>query len=160
MFLIKLYYHTAALLKTACLSIIYGDRLYWGKKTTYRKGFSLIISKSGKIHIEKNCFFNNYCSIASNKSIFIGEGTIFGENVKIYDHNHCYMDSIKPIKEQGYASSPIVIGRHCWISSNVVILKGVTIGDNCVIGASCIVHKNVPSNSILINQQQIIMKKM
>ena len=85
--------------------------------------------------------------------IEIGDGTIFGENVKVYDHNHLYKNTSISIKEQGYSSAPIKIGKHCWIASNVVILKGVTIGDNCVIGAGCVVYKDVPANSILkINQ--------
>ena len=52
---------------------------------------------------------------------------IFGENVKVYDHNHCYKDRTRLIKEQGYTSAPIHIGEHCWIGSNTIILKGVTI---------------------------------
>ncbi|MDN0066650.1 DapH/DapD/GlmU-related protein [Bacteroides gallinaceum] len=44
--------------------------------------------------------------------------------------------------------------RHCWIGSNVVILKGVTIGNNCVIEAGCVVYKDVPDNSVVMNQQQ------
>ena len=62
----------------------------------------------------------------------------------MYDHNHCYKDANLPIKYQGYTEAPIIIGKHCWIASNVVILKGVTIGDNCVIGAGCVVYKDVP----------------
>lgn len=92
-------------------------------------------------------------------SITIGTGTIFGENVKIYDHNHCYKDIEIPIKNQGYSSKPINIGKHCWIGSNVVILKGVTIGDNSVIGVGCIIYKDVPSGSILLNRQSLIIRK-
>lgn len=87
--------------------------------------------------------------------ITIGEGTIFGENVKIYDHNHCYKDTSIPIKAQGYTSAPIRIGKHCWIASNVTILKGVTIGDNCVIGAGCMIHKDVPEGTVLLNRQNL-----
>ena len=86
-------------------------------------------------------FFNNYCSVCAQNEICIGDGTIFGENVKIYDHNHVYKDPSVLIKHQGYTSAPIHIGKHCWIGSNVTILKGVTIGDNCVIGAGCVFIK-------------------
>ena len=73
--------------------------------------------------------------------------------MKVYDHNHCYKDVTMPIKDQGYTSAPIKIGRHCWVASNVVILKGVTIGDNCCIGAGCVVYKDVPEGTTLINRQ-------
>jgi acetyltransferase-like isoleucine patch superfamily enzyme len=91
-------------------------------------------------------------------SISVGEGTIFGENVRLYDHNHIYLNSDIPIKQQGYTSAPINIGKHCWIGSNVTILKGVTIGDNCVIGAGCVIHEDVPANSIVVNKQELIIK--
>ena len=109
--------------------------------------------------IGRNVFFNHDCSITcSGSSVTIGDGTIFGENVKIYDHNHCYKDVTRPIKEQGYTSAPVTIGKHCWIASNVVILKGVTIGDNSVIGAGCIIHKDVPEGKVVVNRQSLEMK--
>ena len=89
-------------------------------------------------------------------SISVGEGTIFGENVRLYDHNHVYLNPDIPIKQQGYTSVAICIGKHCWIGSNVTILKGVTIGDNCVIGAGCVIHEDVPANSIVKNKQELI----
>ena len=69
----------------------------------------------------------------------------------MYDHNHCYKDVNVSIKYQGYTEAPIVIGKHCWIASNVVILKGVKIGDNCVIGAGCVVYKDVPERTVMVN---------
>ena len=105
-------------------------------------------------------FFNNYCTVCVLKEITIGEGTIFGENVKIYDHNHIYVIPLKPIKQQGYTSAPIHIGSHCWIGSNVTILKGVTIGDNSVVGAGCVIFKDIPANSVVINKQDLIQKSI
>ena len=78
--------------------------------------------------------------------------------MKIYDHNHCYKDGNRPIKEQGYTTGPVKIGKHCWISSNVTILKGVSIGDYSVIGAGCVVYKDIPPSSIVTNQQNLNIK--
>lgn len=99
--------------------------------------------------IGNGCFFNNYCSIACKGTIVIGANTIFGESVKLYDHNHCFRNLNLPIKEQGYSVKEIKIGENCWIGSNVIILSGSKIGDNCVIGAGAIVKGNVPSNSVI-----------
>ncbi len=126
-----------------------------GRNVQFRKGFTLWIEKDGKVEIGDNVFFNNYCTICSLLSVSIGDETIFGENVKIYDHNHKYSDPLTPIKKQGYTSASIRIGMHCWIGSNVTILKGVTIGDNCVVGAGCVVYKDIPANSVVINQQNL-----
>ena len=77
---------------------------------------------------------------------------------KVYDHNHCYKDRTRLIKEQGYTSAPIHIGEHCWIGSNTIILKGVTIGNNVVVGANCVIYKDVPSDCIVINKQNLVIK--
>lgn len=126
--------------------------------SNFRAGFHAVCEDDGHIIIGKNVFFNNNCSVCALNEITIGDGTIFGENVKIYDHNHIYSDPNILIKHQGYTSAPIHIGKHCWIGSNVTILKGVTIGDNCVIGAGCVVYKDVPEGTVLINSQDLIEK--
>lgn len=76
----------------------------------------MMIGKNGEVNIGNNVFFNNYCSLNAIERIIIGDGTIFGENVKVYDHNHCYQDPNVPIKEQGFTSAPVNIGKHCWIA--------------------------------------------
>lgn len=142
------------LLLRLCYSVT-PSKLIIGKNVTFRKGFSLMIDKHGEVVIGSDVFFNNYCSLNANECITIGNGTIFGENVKVYDHNHCYNNPNVPIKKQGFTVSPVSIGKHCWIASNVVILKGVTIGDNCVIGAGCIVYKDVAAGSVVVNKQEL-----
>lgn len=102
--------------------------------------------------------FNNFCSLNAIERITIGDVTIFGENVKVYDHNHCYKNPDVPIKDQGFSVAPVNIGKHCLIASNVVILKGVTIGDNCVIGAGCIVYEDVVAGCVVVNKQELLIK--
>lgn len=160
MVLYKIYCHLMALIYKLYYKLIYGSKLEIGNNFQFRKGFTLLIAKLGGARIGDNVFFNNYCTICILEGLTIGDGTIFGENVKIYDHNHVYSDPNLPIKKQGYTSAPIHIGKHCWIGSNVTILKGVAIGDNCVIGAGCVVYKDVPAGTVLINKQELIMKKM
>lgn len=161
MILLKIIYHLNTYITILFFRLIYaigGGELMVGKGISLRKGFSVMIAKGGEIRIGDNVFFNNYCSLNANEKISIGKGTIFGENVKVYDHNHCYRDLSKPIKEQGFTSASVSIGSHCWIASNVVVLKGVTIGDNCVIGAGSVVYKDVAPNTIIINKQNMIVK--
>ena len=74
---------------------------------------------------------------------------MFGENVKIYDHNHRFNNPDLPIKEQGFSVGKVIVGKHCWIGSNVALLKGTEIGDNCVIGACVIVNGKVPAGTIV-----------
>ena len=159
MIVLKLYYHLLCLVKTLFYKLIYNKSFIMPLNSTYRAGFHVVIEQSGGVKIGEYCFFNNYCTLASRAGITIGAGTLFGENVKVYDHNHCYKDTSIPIKDQGYTSAPITIGKHCWIGSNVVILKGVTIGDNCVIGAGCVIYKDVPDNSVVVNHQNQVIQR-
>lgn len=147
--LVLLWCHFMAALKIALYKLIYGKKISFGTGTTFRRNFRVIIGKEGKIAIGDHCFFNNACSLNCFSSITIGDGTIFGEGVKVYDHNHKFADPSKSIKEQGYSIGAVSIGTHCWIGSNVVLLKGAEIGDHCVIGAGCVVEDKVESGSIV-----------
>lgn len=156
--LVKAYYHFNCFVKKAFYKFIYGKRICFGKGVTFRKSVSIAPMGDGVINIGNNVFFNHNCSVYAMDSITIGDGTLFGENVKVYDHNHICKNQDIPIKEQGYSSGPICIGKHCWIASNVVILKGVTIGDNVIVGAGCIIYKDVPSNTTVVCKQELNFK--
>ena len=146
---LKTWYHWKAFIKKNVYKFIFGKKIIIGKGTTWRDGFHISIEERGKIEIGAKCFFNHNCSINAIKSVKIGDGTIFGENVHIYDHNHRFRSINEQIKKQGYKVEKTVIGNHCWLGTNVVVLKGVTIGDNCVIGAGVVVKEDVPEGTIL-----------
>ena len=135
----------------AFYKLIYNRHIVWGKRTTFRRRFSLFISNEGFVRIGNNCFFNNDCSINCLKEITVGNDCIFGEGVKIYDHNHGHKISDIPFGKQEYSCERIKIGNNCWFGSNAVILKGVEIGDNVVIGAGCVIYKNVESGSVIVS---------
>ena len=126
------------------------------KGVNTRKHCNFLVWNNAELIISENVFFNNYCSINCLEKIEIGENTLFGEAVKLYDHNHkiSKKEEIAISKDQ-FTTAPIKIGKNCWIASNVVILKGVTIGDNVVVGAGCIIHKSIPSNTIVKNNQPL-----
>lgn len=147
MFFYKVKFH----LLSAFLKFFYNTHrnIKIGKKTNWRKSFSLICEKNGFIFIGNSTFFNNNCTIVSKRKVYIGDKCLFGENVKIYDHNHKFNIKNIPIKDQGYTSSEIFIGNNCWIGNNVLILKGARIGNNCVIGAGLIIDFQVKDNSIV-----------
>ena len=85
----------------------------------------------------------NGCLIAAVKRIEIGDSTIIGPKTSILDTNGHGIDDA-PTKV-----APIKIGSHVWIGQGVIILKGVTIGDNSIIGAGSVVTKDVDSNTIV-----------
>lgn len=125
--------------------------IFFGNKLTTRDFFYVRICGGGRLIIKNNCFFNNCCSITVVESVEIGNDCIFGENVKIYDHNHVFQNRNELIRNQGVAGKPIIIGDNCWICSNVTILSGVQIGANSIVGAGAVVYKDIPENSIYLN---------
>jgi acetyltransferase-like isoleucine patch superfamily enzyme len=127
---------------------VYGGALKLAGELKARKGFSLLIEPGGSVSIGRGVFFNNYCSINCRASVTIGDHCMFGEGVRIYDHNHRFGVRDAPIAEQGFTCAPVSIGNNCWIGSNVVILKGATVGDNCVVGAGCVVSGKIPPDSV------------
>ncbi len=154
MVVIKMWCYFRAFIQKVFYKIIYRKNLLIGKGVTWRRGFSVMKMPEAVIQIGDNCFFNNDCSINSNHLIKIGGGVLFGENVKIYDHNHRFNEH-KPIKAQGFSNGTVTIGERCWIGSNVTILKGSKIGNNCVIGAGCVISGKVPDNSIVRLKQTV-----
>lgn len=147
--ILKLWYHIKAAVKKIIYKLASGNRIHFGKNTTFRNHFHMMVEGDGHIAVGDNCFFNNGCSVNSLVEVTIGDGTIFGENSHVYDHNHKFRSTEDSIKSQGYAVAPVHIGKHVWIGTNVVILKGVTIGDNAVIGAGCVIEEDVPADSIV-----------
>ncbi len=130
------------------------------KGVAVRKYCSFICSAQGKLEVGENVFFNNYCSVNCMDKITIGANTIFGEGVRLYDHNHLFTDHDKLTAQQGMKFGSIEIGANCWIGSNTVILPNVKIGDNVVIGANNLIYKSIPANSVVkLKTEQIIQSK-
>lgn len=126
----------------------YGKNISLGKHISFRRGMIINISYCGKVKIGANTFFNNYCSINSQNKIQIGCDCLFGEGVKIYDHNHIFNTENK-ISDEGYSVGEVIIGNNCWIGSNVILLKGTRIGNNCTISAGCVISGVIPNNMII-----------
>ncbi len=127
-----------------------------GDSVQFRDFCQLRTGMDGKLSIGNRVFFNNSCSITCFHQITIGNDCQFGEGVKFYDHNHAYQNQEQNINEQGYVKGSISIGNNCWFGSDVIILKDVTIGDHVVIGAGCVIHKSIPSNSVIIHKQDLV----
>ena len=97
-----------------------------------------------------HCHFGNYIyanfglTLVDDTHIYVGDYTMFGPHVTVATAGH----PINPaLREKVYQyNMPVHIGRNCWIGAGVLIMPGVTIGDNVVIGAGSVVTKDIPSN--------------
>ena len=97
------------------------------------------------ITIGEGCYFNAGTTFIDDWKIEIGKECLFGPNVTLCTTGH----PISPAHRlDGMYSFPIKIGDRCWIGANSIIMPGVTIGNNSVIGAGSVVTKNIPENVV------------
>lgn len=109
----------------------------------------VMLFAKGSLRIGRQFCLNRYSRIIAHESIEIGEDVTIGQQVAILDHDHQYAFFGAKLHLDGYTTAPIRIGNHVWIGDKCTILKGVTIGDNVVIGAHTLVHKDVPAGVVI-----------
>lgn len=104
--------------------------------------------------VGNNCFFNFNITIQDDAEVTIGNDCNFGPNVTIVTPIHPMLPDERReilcadgVKRRLCYAKPVHIGNDCWFGANVVVCPGVTIGDNCVIGAGSVVVKSIPANS-------------
>ena len=98
------------------------------------------------ISIGENFYANHNLIILDPGKVEFGDNVFIGPNCAFYTPQHP-LDSETRNKGLEYAF-PIKIGNNVWLGGNVVVLPGVSIGDNSVIGAGSVVTKNIPPNVI------------
>lgn len=98
------------------------------------------------IHVGENFYMNHNCVILDCAKVEFGDNVFVGPNCGFYTAGHPI--EVKLRNEGLEYAYPIEIGNNVWIGGNVVVLPGVKIGENCVIGAGSVVTKNIPNNSI------------
>lgn len=94
----------------------------------------------------KNWFSNNVTIIANEKIVF-GNGCRIGDSASFFDCDFHEMDPAHRGRSHG-PTCPVTIGNNVWIGSRVTVLKGVTIGDNSVVGAMSLVTRSIPADCI------------
>ena len=108
------------------------------------------------VHFGKNVYANFNLTLVDATHIYIGDYTMLGPNVIIATAGHPILPELR---EKAYQYNlPVHIGRNCWLGAGVVVLPGVTIGDNTVIGAGSIVTKDIPANVVAVGNPCRVMR--
>lgn len=110
-----------------------------------------------KIDIGVGTYINRHTFLDAITSLTIGQYCAIGPGCYITDHDHGTDLNFTPL-EQPMISKPTQIGNRVWIGANVTILKGVTIGDDSVIGAGSVVTKSIPAKVIAVGMPARVIK--
>ncbi|GAB2025171.1 sugar O-acetyltransferase [Lactovum odontotermitis] len=111
-----------------------------------------------KLSIGRGCFINFGLQIVSAGKVTIGSHCFIGPNCQLFTPNHHTSD--KMLRREGWQyDAPITIGNDCWFGGSVIILPGVTIGDNVIVGAGAVVTKDVASNCVVAGNPAKIIKE-
>ena len=130
------------------------SKIIMDSNVRFRRNCIINMSSEGVLEIGKNTFINDYTLINVRMKIAIGDNVCIGQNVKFYDHDHCYGG------DKGFKDSAIFIGENTWIGTDCIILRGTQIGKNCVIGAGSIVKGVVPDNTVFVNERKKSIKRI
>lgn len=110
------------------------------------------------ITIGENTYINRFTMIDAAHHISIGRGVGIGPNCYITDHDHG-MAPGAPVMTQPLVSRPTVISDGVWLGAGCIVLKGVTIGRNTVVGAGSVVVHDLPANSVAVGRPARVARK-
>jgi acetyltransferase-like isoleucine patch superfamily enzyme len=110
------------------------------------------------ITIGENTYINRFTMIDAAHHISIGRGVGIGPNCYITDHDHG-MAPGAPVMTQPLVSRPTVISDGVWLGAGCIVLKGVTIGRNTVVGAGSVVVHDLPADSVAVGRPARVARK-
>jgi len=112
----------------------------------------------GHVHFGRNVYANFNLTLVDDTHIYVGDYTMFGPNVTIATAGHPILPELR---EQAYQyNMPVRIGRNCWFGAGVIVVPGITIGDNVVIGAGSVVTKDLPSNVVAVGNPCRVLREV
>jgi acetyltransferase-like isoleucine patch superfamily enzyme len=103
----------------------------------------------GAVSIGAKSVLGQECTISAYRNISIGRECIIADKVMMIDFDHGMVEVERPIREQGIYKREVHVGHNTWIGYGACLLRGVTVGDNAVIGTSAVVTSDVPDNAVV-----------
>jgi acetyltransferase-like isoleucine patch superfamily enzyme len=103
----------------------------------------------GELAIGAKSVLGQECTLSAFQRINIGRECIIADQVMMIDFDHGMVEVERPIREQGIYKRDVKVGHNVWIGYGACLLRGVTVGDNAVIGTSSVVTCDVPDNAVV-----------
>jgi acetyltransferase-like isoleucine patch superfamily enzyme len=124
-----------------------GARVHLGRWSWIGHG-TKIRAHEGEVRIGAKSVLGQECTISCFRHVSIGRECVVADRVMLIDFDHGMVEVERPIRLQGIYKRPVRVGHNVWIGYGVCILRGVTVGDNCVLGTSAVVTRDIPDNAV------------
>jgi acetyltransferase-like isoleucine patch superfamily enzyme len=103
----------------------------------------------GEVHIGAKSVVGQECTISAFQHVSIGRECILADRVMLIDFDHGVVEVERPIRDQGIYKRDVRVGHNVWIGYGAAFLRGVTVGDNSIVGTYAVVTKDVPANAVV-----------
>ena len=110
------------------------------------------------VHLGSNIYANAGLKLVDDTHIYIGDNTMIGPNVVLATAGH----PIDPeLRGRGLQYNlPVHVGRNCWLGAGVIVMPGISIGDNTVIGAGSVVTKDIPAGVVAVGNPCKVLREV
>ncbi len=103
----------------------------------------------GEVSIGAKTVMGQECTISAYQHVQIGRECILADRVMLIDFDHGAVEVERPIRLQGIYKRDVRVGHNVWIGYGACILRGVSVGDNSIVGTSAVVTRDVPENAVV-----------
>ena len=143
--------------------------MYGSDNINYRIGIYIRLSREDGDDLESESVSNqrsllmdfllsNNLTLVDDTDIYIGDSVMLGPNVVLATAGHPVDPELRRLVYQ--FNQPIHIGNNVWLGAGVIVLPGVTIGDNSVVGAGSVVTKDIPANVVAVGNPCRILREI
>ena len=110
------------------------------------------------VHFGRMVYANYGLTMVDDTHIYVGDYTMFGPNVVVATAGHPILPELR--EQQYQYNMPVRIGRNCWIGAGAIILPGITIGDNVVVGAGSVVTRDLPDSVVAVGNPCRVLREV
>jgi acetyltransferase-like isoleucine patch superfamily enzyme len=103
----------------------------------------------GEVRIGAKTVMGQECTISAYQHVSIGRECIVADRVMLIDFDHGVVEVERPIRLQGIYKRDVKVGNNVWMGYGACVLRGVTVGDNAIVGTNAVVTKEVPANAVV-----------
>ena len=108
-----------------------------------------IRAHEGEVFIGAKSVIGQECTVSAFQHVSIGRECIVADRVMLIDFDHGVVEVERPVRLQGIYKRDVRVGHNVWIGYGACFLRGITVGDNAIVGTSSVITKDVPANAVV-----------